>query len=636
MKKVFWTLRLAVITLFLGSTVPPSAAVPPLGIRFAYDSYISGVYILSVGVNNYKAPLSAQRFAVADAVSIGDAFSERASAGQQRVAQGSKPALVRESSGAGRAKIEKIVLTDDEVTRESLAAAFTSIAQRIEANDIFVFNVAAVGHRVDGEFRLFTSRAKSLTDKSESIATSELQALVRKIRAKNKLIILDSCDSAAGYESLASAFIEEDADLRRAVDSNILFIGTDGITFESPELGHGILTKVILDGIQGDADLDQNGVVAASELEGFVYCGVMKYRKTYKMSPRTIRSGDDFNLAFSDEGRKKIVDAEGKAAETKKDADRKSTQPEQHRADIVGQPAIEDSTRARNGEDYALLFANDVYENPGWASLKNPKNDVRDVATELRDRYGFKEVMVKENLTTREIREVLTQYQGRAFEKPDDQLFIFFAGHGVTNKVSDIVSDSYYVGRNSPHPFTVEDSGHFFPLESILNMVAGFKIGHVMTVFDACYAGQIWKPAVTTITRTASTDKPRSESFVARRNIGKSAAVDESLILDSLPSDRLIFAKRTMNNFSRIVLTSGKRPVLDAFKKSDGTMSTNSPFADAFLKALREGGRNYGVLTGNEILTYVIGLPVQPMKGQMGGSDGDFVFVPAGRKTADD
>ena len=62
-----------------------------------------------------------------------------------------------------------------------------------------------------------------------------------------------------------------------------------------------------------------------------------------------------------------------------------------------------DKNASRNGEDYALLFANDKYDNREWSTLKNPKNDVRDIAKELKEKYGFKGVDIRENLTTQEI-----------------------------------------------------------------------------------------------------------------------------------------------------------------------------------------------------------------------------------------
>ena len=43
---------------------------------------------------------------------------------------------------------------------------------------------------------------------------------------------------------------------------------------ESPEWGHGAFTKVLLDGLQGAADVDNNGVISFKELDLYVTRGV--------------------------------------------------------------------------------------------------------------------------------------------------------------------------------------------------------------------------------------------------------------------------------------------------------------------------------------------------------------------------
>lgn len=611
--------RIILLTLVLTSTAAAGRSRPGLGFS---QATASRVFILSVGVDKYhSSSLQPQKYAVADAVSLSGQLEARNSASGYRIAQNGPSAYIEQKTS----QVTRILLKDDQVTREQLAQAFNEIARDITADDIFFFSYAGIGAAVNGEFQLLTPAADyktegtKVTEITNAISTSELQALFRKIRARNKLIVLDSCDSAAGYDALSSAFIESDEKLRSAVAANVLFIGTDGLTTESPKLGHGVLTQVVLDGLSGQADFDENGVVSAAELEAYTYCGAMKYKggdSSLTLSPRTVRSGQDFNVAFTDKKQKEL-------------AKKKPIDSEPSRAERFGSSNNATPVSQRNGDDYALLFANSYVDDTNWNELKNPVNDVTDIARELRERYGFREVVVKENLSTREIRETLTAYQSKEFPKPDDQLFIFFAGHGVTNRVSDIASNSYYVGSGAPR-FSIEDSGHFMPLDSILQMIAGFKINHVMTVFDACFAGQIWKPAVATYSRRASIDLSDDRPMFASldrpsRGVGKrfESIFETERILD----ERLVFAKRTMATQSRIVLTSGNRPVLDAFRRADGSLSRNSPFADKLLEVLREGGRNFNVLTANEIYTAVLGLPVQPMVGQMGGTDGDFVFV---------
>ena len=59
----------------------------------------------------------------------------------------------------------------------------------------------------------------------------------------------------------------------------------------------------------------------------------------------------------------------------------------------------------------------------------------------------------------------------------------------------------------------------------------------------------------------------------------------------------------------------------------DGSLSNNSPFADAFLQALRTDGGDDKVLITGEIVPFIDKLDIEPQKGKLSGSDGDFVFV---------
>ena len=76
--------------------------------------------------------------------------------------------------------------------------------------------------------------------------------------------------------------------------------------------------------------------------------------------------------------------------------------------------------------DYALLFATDVYDE--WGHLVNPINDAKTIAKELTDYYGY-EVELVTNNTIDDILIKLREYATKSY-MDDDQLFIFFAGHG--------------------------------------------------------------------------------------------------------------------------------------------------------------------------------------------------------------
>ena len=351
--------------------------------------------------------------------------------------------------------------------------------------------------------------------------------------------------------------------------------------------------------------------------------GAKEDKKEFRFSPRTIARGKIFNLAYTD---KKLTEIAAKEKQAKKN--------DPARSSAVNLKGEKPSPETRKGDDYALLFANDVYDYAGWSSLKNPRNDANDVAKELKERYGFKEVVIKSNLTTQEIYATIEAYQNFAFKNAtDDQLFIFFAGHGETGKYN----KGFYVGKDSPSPLTPQNESQFVALDTLLTGIDLIPLQHIMVVFDACYAGTAWKPTVQLIQETAFSPKKNDEFITAdlispfSRNVGKSGfdflANGEIWNAEKAQISRLAYAKRKMKSRSRIILTSGDKPVADAWRKDDGSLSNNSPFADAFLQALRTDGGDDKVLITGEIVPFIDKLDIEPQKGKLSGSDGDFVFV---------
>jgi len=85
----------------------------------------------------------------------------------------------------------------------------------------------------------------------------------------------------------------------------------------------------------------------------------------------------------------------------------------------------------RSGKDHALLFAtNDYDDREHWNHLNNPIDDARAIADELKKSYDFETELIL-NATRDEITQVLLRYRHDRKYTDDDQLLIFFAGHGT-------------------------------------------------------------------------------------------------------------------------------------------------------------------------------------------------------------
>lgn len=249
----------------------------------------------------------------------------------------------------------------------------------------------------------------------------------------------------------------------------------------------------------------------------------------------------------------------------------------------VGLDAIADAV-AVDRKDYALLFATDKYEN--WDDLINPINDAQTIKKELDAKYGFETELV-ENPDHEDVFAKLVDYTQKKY-KPQDQLFIFIAGHGFFDE---ILNEGYVVGRNS----LKNDKGKtsYVSYERLRSLINNIPCEHIFLVMDVCYGGTF-------------------DPIVAR-----------SRSIENTVSERQFLARKLTYKTRRFLTSGGKEYV------PDGRPGYHSPFASKFIQALKENGGTDRILTLDEIKTYVERLTPEPRYGGFGDNNpaSDFVFV---------
>lgn len=249
------------------------------------------------------------------------------------------------------------------------------------------------------------------------------------------------------------------------------------------------------------------------------------------------------------------------------------------------------------GRYYALIIGNQNYDQ--LESLKTPRYDAERAAKILRDKYGFT-VQVIEDANDVAMLKALNDLN--AVLKPNDNLLIYYAGHGYRLK-SDKLESGYWLPRNADRP---PNDTFWVPNEQITSHIGRLLAKRILVVADSCYAGLL------------STDP--SLFFLDKVN----APVSQDYLTFKLP-------KR-----SRLLIASGgDNPVLD-----EGGAG-NSVFAKAFLDAL-EG--NDAILTAPALFSLVQAKvkegaernhftqapEYKSIKGA-GHEVGDFFFVPVSR-----
>ncbi len=238
--------------------------------------------------------------------------------------------------------------------------------------------------------------------------------------------------------------------------------------------------------------------------------------------------------------------------------------------------------------DYALVFATDNYDN--WPDLVNPVFDSRTIADELRKTYGYK-VEIVENATQEQILKKLREYIEKKY-KPLDQLFIFFAGHGNYDAT---FSEGYLVPREALTKDEAKTS--YLSYNRLRSVVNNIPCEHIFLTMDVCFGGTF------------------------DQKLASSRGMDDEVYKEKSPAE---FVTQKLMYKTRKFLTSGGKQYV-----SDGIPGQHSPFAKAFIEALRSRGGRDGILTLSEITPFVEKLKITPRAGEFGDNapGSDFVFV---------
>jgi hypothetical protein len=554
------------------------------------------LFVLSIGVNAYPNLLHrtdsdssnpvALQFAVADAQGVTSAFSTEA---------------VRRTFK----DVQSTTLLDSAATVQSIRGALEHLIAVGKPQDVVLFYFAGVGfvansHRAPGSSRSAAPEFNFLTFDStgnyedpasinNTLSAHELSGLLLSIQAQRQIVILDTCQSSAAFDSIHDALSSDAVFTLSKSGRRFALFGTDGTAFESPALGHGLLTSTLLAAMKGDADLSHKGVITEAELEGYMMAHI-QIDSTNIQAEQLLSYSDLRGLCLAD-WRSSLSPADTDCNYAY-GYDPGFARTEKTRALIAdeGTPTEEAPMR---GTDYALILATDSYDH--WPGLKNPILDAQTLQRELVQNYGYAQgnIMYLENPSKHDILEALTELKKRTYS-PDDRLLIYVAGHGHIDDSGEgfLVTKETLLPAEDPYLETALDLSRF---RDVINQL---PIPHILVVLDTCYGG----------------------SFKERKVLP--AYTSENL--DSAPSlDSLIADK--MKSPSRLYIASGG--LRQAY---DGEPGMHSPFARTFLKTLRQYGGQEHLIDMGKLDGAVQGLCPRPYFGTFGiqQEGGDFVFVP--------
>jgi len=219
----------------------------------------------------------------------------------------------------------------------------------------------------------------------------------------------------------------------------------------------------------------------------------------------------------------------------------------------------EDIQQLLQHRGHALLIGVSDYKS-GWPQLPNVKNDLHDLTAGL-EPY-FETVEIVPNPFVAQLRDRMGEFLLGQWNKPDERLFIYYAGHGFTDfNQSSRDNDGYITGSDTPGK-AVAKAMSFYEVDSWSRQT---RARHVLMVFDACFSGSLFQ------TMGPPEDPARPDLDGVRRMLGQPM---------------------------RYYITAGRQ---------NEEVAADSTFATLLLRGLRGGADTYhmGIISADDLGSYL-------------------------------
>ncbi len=245
------------------------------------------LHLLLVGINEYKNPALNLNYALPDAQGV------------QKFFAGSST-LFKE--------IKRHELYDKAATKTAILAKLQEL-QASAPQDVVLIYLAGHGDSLENVWYFvpydLTMPEREETMKTQGLSSAELKEHLGKIGAQKVLVLMDACKSGAAMVAFAGRGVEDRkamAQLARSTGTHVVAASTkDQLAAEVKDLGHGVFTYTLLEGLSGKADgSPKDGAVTVRELLSYVETRLPEISEKYKQQaqyPVVDSRGQDFPLA---------------------------------------------------------------------------------------------------------------------------------------------------------------------------------------------------------------------------------------------------------------------------------------------------------------------------------------------------
>lgn len=254
-----------------------------LVVHLAAPQKVVSMHIVTAGINTYKNPALNLNYAEPDARGIADFF-------RQGTSKLFKDVDIRE-------------LYNEQATKPAIVSQLGRL-QNSNPQDVVLIYLAGHGENINDKWYFipyeltYPERNDEVT--SKGISSDELKDYIDKIKAQKILVLIDACKSGGvlvafrGFEDRKAL-----SQLSRSTGVHIVAASTKNqFAAEVQELGHGVFTYTLLQGLGGKA-VGKGETVTVRKLMGYIEEQLPEITKRYKQEaqfPVVDSRGMDFPL----------------------------------------------------------------------------------------------------------------------------------------------------------------------------------------------------------------------------------------------------------------------------------------------------------------------------------------------------
>jgi len=198
------------------------------------------LYILAIGIDQYKDTNVNLKYAVKDARDIEEKIK------------------VQAATLYNPRNIHYEVLTDREATKVNITNKIDALAKAMKPQDSFILFVAGHGVLLQNQYYLLTHDYDGTVSNHSVISSNEIVELSKRIKSLSQLFIFDTCH-AGGVDTIISGLYDARMSvLAKKMGLHIYASASDKQAAMDGYKGNGLFTYTLLDGLNNNKEADKN------------------------------------------------------------------------------------------------------------------------------------------------------------------------------------------------------------------------------------------------------------------------------------------------------------------------------------------------------------------------------------------